>query len=417
MSGTFEPVESIQLQQERFVQMDQMVEEAFKPPSEDLFPSKQSRSDEKKQMALAHQERPALPGSFPHGGEEKAGLQCLKGLKEPHERQEPVLDADIKRQHERHKNQTINLCADGQEEIARLPREARHDKALRVEESMQIIQSVNQSESAELFSLYRIARSLAFIAGVIARLDLLFQLYREDSPLKDWLQHWGFPEGVENPLRASLAGVLLGQNASGFEKGQFQGVIQVEDLAQIFSPMVDQKKLSIERFATSIETFINEIIEYMSEELEKSEKALKLLKFILSLLMLLLLLVIEHLFLEEEKGQVKSVEGQKIANEMLCQSPDSDAGGRAVQVAFQVIAKIFKKFEEDNESEEERSKNEKLEKSDAAKAISGLFSKMLDREEGSEEHLRETFALLSESVNKILEQEEQAIRIQIDRSA
>lgn len=422
MSGAFEsiPIESIQLQNERFVQMDQMVEEAFvEKPSQELYKSFQYQSEDKKPKALPHQERPALPGAFPEGCQECPSLTCLKSLKEPREDHIEV-NPKLERQHERQKNHSINLAANAREEIQRLPKEATKSKNLRVEESLDIVQSVLQTDSSELFSLYKIARSLAFIAGVIARLDLLFQLYRDDSPLKDWLQHWGFPEDVAAPLRASLAGVLLGQNASGFEQGQFQGVVQAEDLAQIFSRMTsmgDQKKLSIERFAISIETFINEIIEYMSEELEKSEKALQLLKFILSLLMLLLLLVIEHIFLEEEKGQQKSSEGQKIANHMLCQTPNQDAGGRAVQVAFQVIAKIFKKFEEDNESEAKRSENEKLEKSEAAKAISSLFSQMLDKDEGSDEQFRQTFSLLSESVNKILEQEEQAIRIQIDNSA
>lgn len=332
--------------------------------------------------------------------------------------------------YERQRNNTINLLIAGETCLEDMEERGEEKSSnVRIEESFQVMSAIMKTEAEDLISLegsmMRLARALSFLSGVIERLDLLFRLYAEDSPLKRWLRECGFPESVERPIRAVISGMLLGENASGFAGNEFKGVVGGEDLSVLFSPLgeINRDSVSFDAFSETVEGFINDVIEYLSDELKESEETAKVLKFILSLMILMLLLLMETLFsLDDGEGGPKKIKGKEEMSDLLRKDIVSNENVKAVQVAFQLVEKIFNclseaQEEKKEEIKEEEGKREELLDEAMIEALNSMLRKMLSNEDETREKFHEMFKGVSDSVNNIFEQEKQTITLRISNIA
>lgn len=299
------------------------------------------------------------------------------------------------------------------------------EASVKVEENFQLLSTVlkveENKEEIKGVSLEKLGWAIAFLAGIIERLDLVFRLYEANSPLNDWLKDWGFPEKIKKPIRNIMVGVLLGENDSGFAKSQFQAFVRGEEVDSILNDLdkFSMERISFERFVGTIESSAREILEYLLEEMEETRKMIELLKFIVALLMLMLLLVMEKLFSMKESGDVKEIESQGMSKS-LQKSPEGGEGDSAVQVAYQVVARVFEQVREESSMEERKKKEEiKEDMLDDAmvEALKNMMRDMFSDEKKMNEDFLQLFENATESINKIFESKEQAITLAVKNSA
>ncbi|MFT4552156.1 MAG: hypothetical protein ACI9S8_000781 [Chlamydiales bacterium] len=448
------PIEKVEMDSSRFDQMDKMVEgyvpssaarkraariETERAQRGRLRSTQQKGSDTSSSQKVEASKtlRPALPpvqaGTDIHQdarGTMSSVLQIAHFEESETVKSEELLQMQGQstlNSFELQRSNTISLVQLGSEEISNVRSQLYVTQTnIRVERSLQIVSTVTKTDTQDMgvhkASLFKMARILAFLAAAVERLDLLFRLYDEGSPLKDWMREMGIPEELDKPIRNVLAGVLLGLNSSGFEDTEFTGIVPEEEFDNILG-QTDPKlcqNLSPTKFSETVVDAIKDILAYMTDEMEETTEMIKLLEFILLLVILMLLLLMEKLF---AMGQVIGSlnKGENMDSEFLEEFPQFEEASSMIKMAFEVIGNIFESMNEDEketliQKTGEESPEDDLENA-TVDALKSMIRGMLSEEDSSKEEFTSLFTGVSKSVHQVFEYEAQAITLTIKSTA